>query len=111
MSKTPKTVRVGEIEVTPITAKERKKIDRFLKKKKEKWRNQYKEIHGKKLDYVTHSYEEGWLYINLMFTDGTNFSLDFTVNEPAIIPRAIEYGDMSTGDYENIKTYYFKGED
>jgi hypothetical protein len=70
-----------------------------------------KEIHGKQIDYVTHTYEDGWLYINLYFADGTNFSMDFTVNEPSIIPRAIEYGDLKSGDYHNIKTYYFKSED
>jgi hypothetical protein len=32
------------------------------------------------------------------------------MNNPAIVPRCIEYGDMSTGDYENIRTYYYRGE-
>jgi hypothetical protein len=47
-------------------------------------------------------------YPNLYFTDKTNFSLDFSIAEPAIVPFAIEYGDVSTGDYRNIKTYYYK---
>ncbi len=82
--------------MTKIDPKERRKIDRFVKKKKEKWRGQYKEIHGKQIDYVTHSYEDGWLYISLYFTDSTNFSMDFSMNNPAIVPRCIEYGDVST---------------
>jgi hypothetical protein len=97
-----------------IDPKERKKLDRFHEKRKAKLRKQYREIHGKTLDYVTHSYEDsddgGWLYINLYFTDGTNFSMDFSINEPAIVPRVIEYGDMSSGDYENIRTYYYRRE-
>jgi len=36
--------------------------------------------------------------------------MDFSMNNPAIVPRCIEYGDMSTGDYKNIRTYYYLGE-
>jgi len=71
-----------------IDPKERKKLDRF-----------HEDSDG-----------GGWLYINLYFTDGTNFSMDFSINEPAIVPRVIEYGDMSSGDYENIRTYYYRRE-
>ena len=87
-----------------ISKAERKKLDRFHEQRKAKLRRKYPEIHGKKLDYVTHSFEDndggGWLYINLYFTDGTNFSMDFSMNNPAIVPRCIEYGDVSTGDYK-----------
>ena len=97
-----------------ISLKERKKLHRFHEQCRAKLRKKYFEIHGKKLDYVTHSLEDndgsGWLYINLYFTDGTNFSMDFSMNNPAIVPRCIEYGDMSTGNYENIRTYYYRGE-
>jgi hypothetical protein len=42
---------------------------------------------------------------NLYFTDGTNFSLDFTLNEPAIVPKIIEFGKYIDGDYVNLRTY------
>jgi hypothetical protein len=94
---------------------ERKKLDRWHKKRKEKLRNRYPEIHGKKLDDVTQRYEDNdggwWLHITLYFTNGTNFSMDFSLNNPAIVTVIIEYGDVSTGDYRNIRTYYHKGED
>ncbi len=88
-----------------ITAKERAKLDIEIEKRKDKLRRQFPEIHGKLLDYVTHSYDDGWLYITLNFTDGTNFSLDFTFNEPAIVPKLIDFGKYVDGDYENICTY------
>lgn len=91
-----------------IDAKERRRISRRIKNWQEKWRGKFKEIHHKNLDFVTYSYEENSLYINLYFTDKTNFSLDFSLTEPAIVPYAIEYGDVSTGDYENIKTYLLR---
>jgi hypothetical protein len=94
-----------------IDAKERKGMDRRIKKRLQKWRNRYKEIRNKRIDYVTHFYEHGYLYINLYFTDKTNFSLDFSIAEPAIVPWSIEYGDMKSGDYENIRTYYLRRDD
>jgi hypothetical protein len=91
--------------MTKITAKERLKLDIEHEKRKDKLRRRFPEIHGKLLDYVTHSYEDGWLYVNLYFTDGTNFSLDFTVNEPAIVPKIIELGKYEEGEYKNLRTY------
>ena len=88
-----------------LSKKERQRLSRRVKDLQQRWRNRFKEIHGKTLDFVTYSYEENLLFVNLYFTDKTNFSLDFSLREPAIEPYAIEYGDVSTGDYENIKTY------
>ena len=103
-----KVVMVGDIPVRRVTTAEHRRLNKRIKKRIEKWRNRYREIRGKKIDYVTHSYEDGCFYINLYFTDKTNFSLDFAIAEPAIVPFAIEYGDVSTGDYENIKTYFMR---
>jgi hypothetical protein len=94
-----------------ISKAERKKMDRWHKKRKDKLRKKFPEIHGKLLDYLTHSYDDGWLYVTLYFTDGTSFSLDFTVNEPAVVPKLIEYGKYVDGEYKNIRTYYHKEED
>src|ERR1700676_4665218 len=104
---------MAQMKSKPISKAERKKLDRFHEQRKAKLRKKEPEIPGMKLDYVPHSFEDNdggrWPYINLYFTDGTNFSMDFSMNNPAIVPRCIEYGDMSTGDYENIRTYYHRG--
>jgi hypothetical protein len=94
-----------------ISKAERKKMDRWHKKRKDRLRKKFPEIHGKLLDYLTHSYDDGWLYVTLYFTDGTNFSLDFTVNEPAVVPKLIEYGKYVDGEYKNIRTYDHKEQD
>lgn len=91
--------------MTKTSAKERRKLDLEHEKRKDRLRRKFPEIHGKLLDYVTHSYDYGWLYVTLHFTDGTNFSLDFTVNEPAILPKLIEFGKYVDGDYVNLRTY------
>jgi hypothetical protein len=90
-----------------ISAKERRKLDIEIEKRKD-MRRKFPEIHGKLLDYVTHSFDDGWLYVTLHFTDGTNFSLDFTVNEPVMVPKLIEFGKYVKGDYVNLRTYYHR---
>ena len=47
MSKKRKAVRVGGSPVTPITAKERRRIDKSIKKKNARFRRKYPEVHGK----------------------------------------------------------------
>jgi len=103
MTKKPKAVRVGNIEVTPITAKERNKLNERIKKRYDKLRRRYKEIRGKRVDWISYNYEEGFLYVGVRFMDGTYFSLDFS---PQIVTNEILLSDMSTGDEEIIRTYY-----
>jgi hypothetical protein len=88
-----------------VSARKRRKLDLEHEKRKDRLRRQFPEIHGKLIDYVTNSYDDGWLYVTLYFTDGTNFSLDFTVNEPAIVPKLIEFGKYVDGNYVNLRTY------
>jgi len=59
MTKKPKTVWVGSIPVTPISAAEHRRLEKRIKKKHEKLRRRYPEVHGKKVDWISHSYEEG----------------------------------------------------
>ena len=103
MTKKPKTVRVGHIEVRRVTAAEHRAIDRKIKKRYVRLRKRYKEIRGKKVDWIEHTYEEGSLYVGVRFMDGTYFSLDFS---PQIVTNEILLSDMSTGDEEILKTYY-----
>jgi len=107
-NKKPKVVMVGDIPVRRVTRAEHRRLNKRIKKRLQRWRSRYREIRGKKIDYVTHSYEDGYLYINLYFSDKTNFSLDFSLAEPAVVLRVAEYGSVATGDYENIKRYFHK---
>src|SRR5437762_8764499 len=103
MIKKPKTVRVGDIEVTPVTAAEHKAIARKIKKRYARLRKRYKEIRGKKVDWIEHTYEEGYLYVGVRFMDGTYFSLDFS---PQIVTQGIESSHPSSADDKVLKTYY-----
>jgi hypothetical protein len=73
----PKVVWVGGTPVTPVTAKERRRIDHSIKKKYDGFRRRYPEVHGKVVDFITHSIEDGTLYFSVRFKDRTDFSLRY----------------------------------
>jgi hypothetical protein len=103
MTKKRQTVRLGDIEVTPITAAEHRALDRKIKKRYDRLRKRHKEIRGKKVDWVSYNYEEGLLYVGIHFMGGTHFSLQFS---PQIVTEGVEFSDMSNGDDEIIKAYF-----
>jgi hypothetical protein len=103
MTKKRQTVRVGNIEVTPITPAEHRALNRKIKKRYERLRKRYKEIRGKRVDWIDHHCEEGVLYVGIRFMDGHYFSLSFS---PQIVTEGVEFSDMSSGDDEIIKVYY-----
>jgi len=88
---------------TPYTDKELRKIDRRIKKRQEKLRRRYKEIHGKRVDWIDHFVEEGWLCVEVRFKDGRSFNLQFS---PQILTEGIELTDRRTGDDKPLKEYY-----
>jgi len=49
----PKAVPAGDTHLTPITAKERRKLDERIKKKYDRFRRRCPEIHGKVMDFST----------------------------------------------------------
>ena len=108
MSRTTRTVRVGNIEVTPIAAKEHRRLEKRIKKRHEKLRKRYREIHGKVVDWVSHSFEDGSLYVGIRFKDKTDFSLRFS---PRIVTDGIDLSDMSSGDFKLIREYYRRRDD
>ena len=57
--KKPKVVWVGSTPITPITDKESRKIDKRIRKRREKLRQRYPEVHGKVVDYMVSVYGHG----------------------------------------------------
>jgi hypothetical protein len=60
--KKSKIVMVDGIPIRPISAAEHRRIDRRIKKKNEKRRKRYREVHGKRVDWISHWIEEGILF-------------------------------------------------
>src|SRR5258708_21871127 len=108
MSKKPKTVWVGSTPLTPTSATEHRRLDRRIKKKLDKLRRRYPEIHGKKVDWISHRYEDGYLFFNVRFTNGKNFSI---LCSPTIVTDIVDFSDMKTGDDVIIREYYKRRRD
>ncbi|MGD0694449.1 MAG: hypothetical protein ABSB82_06300 [Terriglobia bacterium] len=100
MTRKRKKVLVGNIEVTPLTAKQHRRLEERIKKRHEKLRKRYREIHGKTVDWISYSFEDGSLYIDIRFKDKTDFSLRFS---PQIVTDGIDLSDMSSGNFKLIR--------
>jgi hypothetical protein len=98
----PKVTWVDGIAITPFTAQERKKIGKRVKKKYERFRKRYPEVHGKVVDFITHSIEDGTLYFSGRFKDKTDFSLRYACDMFVV---GADFCDFKTGDFEMIHEY------
>jgi hypothetical protein len=103
MRKKRKVVWVGSTPITPISAAEHRRLDKRIKKKHEKLRRRYPEVHGRKVDWISHGYEEGYLFFNVRFTDGKTFSILCSMT---IATDIVDFSDMKTGDDVIIREYY-----
>lgn len=98
----PKTVRVGNITVTQISPKEREILAQKIKERHAQLRNRYREIHKKVVDWVSHSVEEGNVYVCIRFMDKTEFSLQFSPQNPNGRHRFIGYEHRELQDDSRV---------
>ena len=98
----PKATSAGDTALTPITAKERSNLDERIKKKYDRFRRRYPEIHGKVVDFITHSIEDGTLYFSVRFKDKTDFSLRYGCDMFVV---GADFCDFKSGDFEMIREY------
>ena len=106
--KKTKAVMVDGIPIKPISPAEHRRLERRIKKKYEKLRRRYPEVHGKKVDWISHWHEEGYLSFNVRFTDGKNFSI---LCSPTIVTNVVDFSDVKTGDSVIIREYYKRRDD
>jgi hypothetical protein len=102
MPKNPNVVWIGGTPIAPISAKERRKIDKSIKKRYERLRRRYPEVHGKVVDFISHSIQDGTLYITVRFKDKTDFSLRYACDMFVV---GADICDVKTGDFEVIREY------
>ena len=98
--RTPKAVCAENTPLSPITAKERRRIAKSIKKKYDRFRRTYPEVHGKVVDFITHSVEDGTLYFSVRFKDKTDFSVRYACDMFAV---GADFCDFKTGDFEMIR--------
>ena len=100
MGKKRKAVRGSP--VTPITAKARRRIDKAIKKKYARFRRKYPQVHGKVVDFITNSIEDGMLYFTVRFADKTDFSLRYACDMFVV---GADFSDFKTGNLDVIREY------
>jgi len=103
IKKKSKVVMADRIPIKPISATEHRRLDTRIKKKHEKLRKRYREVHGKRVDWISHWIEEGILFFTVRFTDGKCFSVTYS---PGVVLDTVDFSDMSTGDDVILKQYY-----
>jgi len=102
MPKKIKVVWVGGTPISPISAKKRREIDKSIRKKFKQLRRRYPEVHGKIVDFISHSMQDGTLYFTVRFKDKTDFSLRYACDMFVV---GADFCDVKTGDFEMIREY------
>jgi hypothetical protein len=69
----PKVVWIGSTPITPISAKEHRKIAKQIRKHHARLRERYPVVHGKVVDFITHSVNDGTLYVSVRFKERRTF--------------------------------------
>jgi len=85
-----------------LSAAERKRLDQAINRKHRELRTRYPEIRDKRIDWVTHHVNDGTLYVDIRFQDGTEFYLTF---DPHIAIRSAVLWNPGKSDGEVIRTY------
>jgi hypothetical protein len=102
MPKKRKAVWFGGRQMTPISAKGRRKLDKSITQRLRRLRKRYPEVHGKIVDFISHSIEDGTLYFTVRFKDKTDFSLRYACG---MLVVGADFCDVKTGDFEMIREY------
>lgn len=88
--------------MTRITAGERSQIDRRSRQWEERLRRKYPEVHGKVVDFITHTVDDGTLYFTVRFTDKTSFCVRYACEMSVV---GAELSDWRSGDFHVIREY------
>jgi hypothetical protein len=85
-----------------ITAKERREIGKRSKQREERLRWKYPEVHGKVVDFITHSIDDGTLYFTVRFEDKTSFCLRYACDMFGV---GADLSDWRSGDFHILREY------
>ena len=102
MPKKRKVVWVGGSSLTPISAKKRRKLDKSMTERLKRLRRLYPEVHGRIVDFISPSIQDGTLYFTVRFKDKTDFSLRYACEMFVV---GADFCDVKTGNFETIREY------
>ena len=101
-TKKPKVAWVGSTPVTRTSARDHKELEKRIKKRYEKLRKVYPEVHGKAVDFITHIIDDGTLYFTVRFKDKTSFCLRYACDMFIV---GADLSDWRDGNYNEIREY------
>lgn len=93
---------VGSTRVTPISAKKHTELEKRVQKHQEQLRKVYPEVHGKVVDFITHTIDDGTLYFTVRFKDKTSFCLRYACDMFIV---GADFSDWRDGNYNIIREY------
>ena len=85
-----------------ITAKERRETAKRTKQRQDEQRERYPEVHGKVVDFITHTIDDGTLYFTVRFRDKTSFCLRYGYGMFVV---GADLSDWRSGNYNIIREY------
>ena len=88
--------------MAPMTPKERREMEGRCKQREGRLRRKYSEVHGKVVDFITHTVDDGTLYFTVRFTDQTSFCVRYACD---MFPVGAELSDWQSGDFHIIREY------
>ncbi len=88
--------------MTRITTEERGQIEKRSKQREARLRRKYPEVHGKIVDFITHTIDDGTLYFTVRFTDKTSFCLRYACD---MFVASADLSDWRDGNYNVIREY------
>jgi hypothetical protein len=100
--KKPKVVCVESTPVTRINAKEQRELAKCVNKRQEQLRKVYPEVHGKVVDFITHTIDDGTLYFTVRFRDKTSFCLRYACDMFIV---GADLSDWRGGTFNLIREY------
>jgi hypothetical protein len=88
--------------MTRITTEERGQIEKRSKQREARLRRKYPEVHGKIVDFITHTIDDETLYFTVRFTDKTSFCLRYACD---MFVASADLSDWRDGNYNVIREY------
>ena len=82
--------------MTRITPEERREIEKRSKQREARLRRKYPEVHGKVVDFITHTIDDGTLYFTVRFTDKTSFCLRYVSDIVIVSADLSDWTDENT---------------
>lgn len=100
--KKPSVMMAGGTSITPASVRQRRELDQRTKQLYDRLRRRYPEVHGKVVDFISHSVEDGTLYLAVRFTDMTEFSVRCS---SSVFVAGIDLSDWKSGNGEIVREY------